>query len=320
MRHSILIIDADADYYRRQLLEAAFNVEINAVTSADKADDFLPRATVICGLSPVFNDDLIRAAPGLQWIQALTSGTDTITTCPSLPAEITVTSMRGIHGPQMSELAIMQMISLARNYRQLLENQASATWKRWAQPILMGKTAGILGIGEIGRALAARLKALEMTVVGFSGVSGRDEAHFDRIENRSRLVELTPSLDYLIVLVPLSARTERLVDVRVLNAMRRDAYLINLARGGVVDEEALLAVLEREQIAGAALDVFIEEPLPKSNRFWNLRNVLITPHIGGNSTTYAQQAAPLLVRNASLFLTGSRGSNLSNCVLHRSAY
>ncbi|MFM0619763.1 D-2-hydroxyacid dehydrogenase [Paraburkholderia nemoris] len=320
MRHAILIIDSNAEDYRHEILNAGFDVDVHAVTTPTAAIDFLPTATVICGLSPVFNDELIRSAPRVQWIQALTTGTETITTSTFLPPGTSVTNMRGIHGPQMAELAILQMMSLCRHYRQILANQADQLWERWAQPVLAGKTAGILGVGEISLVLAARLKAFEMTVVGFTASPDRAAPNFDHLVSRSRLTELAPTLDFLIVLVPQSPQTDCIVSADVLRGMRSDAYLVNMARGGVVDEDALLVALEQGSIAGAALDVFREEPLPTSHSFWHLPNLLVTPHIGGMSTTYVRQAMPMLLRNVGLFLDGARGADLQNFVFQSSKH
>lgn len=317
MDHTILIIDPDAEIYRDYLIRNGVKVQIRTAMGAEQASSYLPEATILVALAPNVNAELVNALPRLKWIQALTTGVDSITSIGSLSSDVTVTAVRGIHGPQMSELAILQMLSLARNYPAMLSNQAEHLWKRWKQPLLSGKTAGILGVGEIGRALALRLKAFGMHVTGISSAAVRNEPHFDKMVTRATLTETVKELDYLIILVPYSPETEAIVNENVLRAMRPSAFVINLARGGVLDEAALVKALEERWIAGAALDVFREEPLPPTSRLWELPNLLITPHIGGNSDEYALQAAPTLLHNVSLFLSNAPPDALMNYV-HRS--
>ena len=247
---------------------------------------------VLVALAHQVNDNLLAAMPRLRWIAALTTGTDHLQSLKNLRSDTLVTSARGIHGPQMSELALLNVISLSRRLPEMLRNQDEGKWERWSQPILMDKTAVIVGVGQIGEHLAERLRAFGMRIVGVSDARA-DIAGFDTVFPRARLNEAASLADFLIVLVPLTRATRHLINNEVLYAMRPTAFLINLARGDVVDEVALIRHLQAGRIAGAGLDVFAEEPPRKDNPLWSMTNVIMTPRIGGMSDRYADQSCRL---------------------------
>jgi phosphoglycerate dehydrogenase-like enzyme len=204
------------------------------------------------------------------------------------------------------------MLALARNLRRTLANQHESVWQRFPAMLLKDKTVGILGIGAIAEALAARCTAFEMRVVGISAAR-RSAPGFTRVWPRDQLVEAVRDVDFLVLLTPYTTATHGMVDGRVLAAMKPTSYLINLARGGIVDEPALMRALEQRTIAGAALDVFGEEPLPPGHPLWTRDNVLITPHTAGFHVGYADEALPVIEENLRRFLAGDT-TNLINLV------
>jgi phosphoglycerate dehydrogenase-like enzyme len=316
MATRVLIIDPLAEYYRKGLQAAFPALEIRDVASRADVGELMADVDVICGMGGVrvFDDELVRKAARLKWIQAFTTGTDGITRQPSLGREVLLTSMRGIHGPQMSEMALLLMIALARDYPRMLRNQDRAVWDRFQQRRLYGKTVAILGVGIIGTDLAKRAKAFGMTVVGVSGTP-RALAGFDRMYPRSDLERAAGEADFLAVLVPHTSETDKIVNGRILAAMKPGAYLVNLARGGVCDEPALLEALKAGRIAGAALDVFAREPLEPAHPFWKMDNVIVTPHLGGQSDVYHEQVLDVLTTNMKCFLE-NRPSKMLNLVPH----
>jgi phosphoglycerate dehydrogenase-like enzyme len=253
-----------------------------------------PEAAVFMAKAQDVSAEFIAAMPRLRWVQALTTGVDPLRAL-ALPPSILVTSARGIHGPQMAELAILLMMALPRAFPRMLDNQRHARWERWGQPLLTGKTVVIVGVGNISEALAKRCRPLGLTIVGVS--SRTAVPHFDELLPRSGLAKAAGRADFLVLLVPYSPGTHHLIDAGVLAAMKPSAYLLNLARGGVVDEAALTEALQQRRIAGAGLDVFSQEPLPPASPLWSLDNVIVTPHIGGMSDVYAEQLLPLLEHN-----------------------
>ena len=310
-RIEIAIIEDEAELYAERLM-----AEIPGVTAhgGRTEADILPycrSATVLMGLAQCITPAMVEAASRLRWVQALTTGVDPLMTMACLDPLIPITSGRGIHGPQMSELAFLYMLNFARDIRAVLRDQRNRTWERRPQRLLMDKTAVIVGVGLISEDLARRCKAFGMRVVG---VSSRASAPgFDAMFPRERIAEAAAEADFLIAIVPLTPQTRHIIDGAVLDAMPARGVFINIARGPVVDEEALILRLQAGRIAGAALDTFIDEPLPATSPLWSMENVIITPHIGGMSETYAEQILPLLIHNVRAFKEG-RMSDLRNLV------
>jgi D-2-hydroxyacid dehydrogenase (NADP+) len=306
--------EADASAFEIRA-RADFNeLALLATNDRPHALRHLEGAEAVIGHHFQFDEELLSRAPRLRWIQSLTTGTDAILKLRALRREVTVTSTRGMHGPQMSELVFLYMLALSRDFPQIQRNQNAAEWKRWPQPLLWGKTAVIVGVGAIAEALAPRCKAFGMSVYGVSD-STRTPAGFDRVFSRRDLEHAASLADFLILIVPHTPDTENLIDAAVLAAMKPTAYLINVARGGVLDEAALLIALREKRLAGAGLDVFRQQPLPPDHPFWHEPRVIITPLIGGMSNVYLEQAYPIVRDNLKQFLAGHPEA-MSNIVPH----
>ncbi len=289
-------MDRFAPSYADLLSQRFPEVEFLLGGDAAQVTPLLPRANVLFAFAPWITNDMVAAAPGLEWLQALTTGVDNLWPMPALKPGTLITNARGVHGPQMSEMAFLYMLALSRNWRHLQHNQAAAVWDRQPQRLLWRRTLTIVGLGVIAEDLARRAKAFDMRVVGVTEMP-RDVAGFDAVRPRNDLKAAVAEADFVVVLAPYSPANHHLIDAAVLGAMRSDAYLINLARGGVVDEAALLAALNDGRIAGAGLDVFATEPLPSNAPWWNHRKVLMTPHLGGMSDVYEAQVMPILEHN-----------------------
>lgn len=304
---------AELPYYRSQLLARFPGLRVDVAGSPEEAAPHLASVTALVAKAGTVPEALVVRTPRLQWIQALTTGVDRMLAMRPRK-DIVLCSARGIHGPQMSELAFLLMMSLARDFPRMVHNQQTATWQRWPQPLLHDKTVAIVGVGTISRELAHRCKVFGMRVVGVSDAV-RAADHYDAIRPRSALAAVAADCDFMVLLVPYSPDTHHLVDARILAALRRGAFLVNIARGPVVDEDALVAALRAGTLAGAGLDVFDTEPLPPTNPLWSLPNVIVTPHIGGMSDCYARQLMPLVLHNVGAWLAGDR-SALRNQVAH----
>lgn len=290
--------------------------QLNLLATNDRAHALAQAgdAVALIGHHFQFDEALLERAPSLQWIQSLTTGTDAILKLRALRPEVHVTSTRGMHGPQMSELVFMHMLALTRDLPRILSNQAVGHWERWPQPLLWGKTVVIVGVGAIAEDMAPRMKAFGMTVYGVSN-SPRVPAGFDGMFTRAELPKAVALADYLVLVVPHSPETENLINADVIGAMRPTSFLINVARGGVLDEDALLKALRARRIAGAALDVFRQQPLPTDHPLWREPRVLISPLIGGMSNVYLEQAYPIVRDNLRRFLDG-RAREMTNLVAH----
>ena len=258
---------------------------------------------VLVAIPEMLDQSILDRFPNLEWLQTITAGID-----PLIGLDlhgIALSTMGGVHAPQMSELAFLYMLAFARDVRTILARQAAAQWVRSPQRLLAGAQVVIVGVGRIAESLARRCRAFEMRVTGVSG--SRSEAPgFDRVVGRDRLTEAAAVADYLIVIAPYTPDNHHLVSRAVIDALPRTAVLINIARGAVVDEAALIDALQANRIAGAGLDVFEQEPLPPRHVLWTLPNVLLTPHIGGVSANLVEQLAPLLEENLGRWLAAPR--------------
>jgi D-2-hydroxyacid dehydrogenase (NADP+) len=314
MASKVLILDMNADKYHERLASRFPAVGFHATHDAKDAEKVIDGIEVIIALGHHIPNALLAKAKNLKWVQALTTGTDTLTAPGVLPPHVLLTSTRGIHGPQMSELAFLNMIALSRNFRKMQRNQAEGKWEQWGQPILERKTIVIVGLGLLAEHLAERCKLFGMTVIGVSGGRGK-VPYFDEVHPRSELVKLAARADFLMLLVPYSKDTHQLINRDVIGAMKPSAFLINLARGGVLDETALIEQLQSGKIAGAALDIFSKQPLPPDNPLWRMPNVIITPNIGGRSDRFVEQTMSIVEPNLQAFLDG-RLKDLRNLVAH----
>jgi len=308
----ILIMDRGVHIDSGAVRKAFPQTAVKDAKNAAEAMQVCADCDVLVAMAHEVTDELITRMPRLRYICAMSAGTERLETLEKLKPDVRVTSGRGIHGPQMSELAFLAMIALSREFPRMQRNQRSHVWERWPQKLLWGKTAVLVGIGPIAEELAVRCAAFGLHVIGVS--DARSAApHFEKMLPRSRLQEAAAEADFLIVLVPLSAQTRHMIDDGVLGAMKRTGILINLARGPVVDEKALIQRLKDGRIAGAALDVFEVEPLPSDSPLWDMPNVIVTPRIGGMSDVYADQVLPLVVHNLGCFLDG-RLAEMKNVV------
>ncbi|MGC1669609.1 MAG: D-2-hydroxyacid dehydrogenase [Pseudolabrys sp.] len=296
--------------YKAMLLERFPQLTINVVGHHNDVGPYIADTDILLCFSPPMADHVVRDAPRLKWIQALGTGVDNIIDLPSLGKEVLVTNVRGIHGAPVSEATIAYMLSLARDLPRASVAHDKGQWERWPAALLAGKTVGILGVGLIAEYLAPICKALHMTVIGISG-SPREAKGFDRMAHRDDFVKVVPELDFLVALAPLTAETRGIVGAKVFAAMKPTAYLVNVARGGVVDEPALIAALKAGKIAGAALDVFAQEPLPASSPLWRTKNVTIFSHLGGYSQGYEDRAMPTIAGNMAKFLSGDLKSMIN---------
>lgn len=298
--------EAVRSHYEQALRGAFPELKIRTAATVDEAAGAIEGADVLLTFGAMMQDRVFDKADSLKWVHAIGTGVDGITDAPSLGAGVMVSSTKGIHGAPMSEMAFLLMLALSRGLPRILKAQDECRWDRWPGRLLDSKTAGILGVGGIAEELAPRLKAFGMQVIGISR-SARPVAGIDRFHSRDDLAGIAGELDYLIVLVPYEPATHNLVDAAVLAAMKPAAYLINIARGGVVDEEALVQALNGGRLAGAGLDTFVSEPLPPGHALWKAPNTIITPHLGGFNDAYADKALPQIITNMRLFLDGEYG-------------
>ena len=318
MSRSILIIDDTyAEHYRKELGRRFPEIVFHARPIKAQVGDEVTEVEAIFGIGTtrIFSDEMLRKAQRLKWIHTFTTGTDGVRSLPSLGKQVVLSCSRGIHGPQVAEMALLMMLALGRGLPRMLRNQEKAVWGRFPQRRIFGKTVVILGLGVIGADLALRSTAFGMKVIGVTRTP-RELPGFDRIVTYDEMEQVVAEADYLVVITPYSARTDKMVNAKLLRAVKPSAYLVNVSRGGVCDEEAILEALRENRLAGAGLDVFASEPLAPGHPFWQDERVLVTPHVSGGSDFSPALHMPIIEANIRCYLQG-RFSDMMNLVPHQ---
>lgn len=263
--------------------------------------------------------------PNLRWLQCHYAGIESLFEMPLFQKkDLMITTLSGVAAPQMAEFALTMILALGHRLPEMAQAQAKADWPkdRWDRfmPVeLRRSTVGIVGYGSIGREVARLVRAVGATVLA----TKRDVMHpedsdytipgqgdpggdlFHRLYPPQALRSMLKECDFVVVALPLTEETRGIIGAAELAAMKPSAYLIHLARGLVIDPAALLVTLQERKIAGAALDAFVEEPLPASSPLWRLNNVLVTPHVAGVSTYYNERAIQLFSENLRHYLSGA---------------
>jgi phosphoglycerate dehydrogenase-like enzyme len=297
--HAILVYHPDhaAEYAARVRKPASVRVEV----AADEATAGKVIADVDVAYAWKLPTPLYRAAPRLRWIQAMGAGVDWVLEAP-LPRGVTLTRAPGIFGPWMAEYVVGRCLWVTQRMATYARAQRDRAWLDSVLPDrLRGKTVALVGVGDIGRTVARAVRGLGARVLGVN-TGGRAVAGVDRVYPVQRLHAALAAADFVVLLVPLTASTRGMIGARELAVLKPTAWLINIARGAVVDESALVAALHARRIGGAVLDVFEREPLPPAHPLWHIENAVLTPHISGPSTV--DEIAPIFNDNLRRFLQG----------------
>ena len=271
-------------------------------TSADAMAPRMPDLDVLV-ISGAWRDDLLDGAEKLQWIQAIGVGYNQFPLAELQRRDIRLTNAVGVNANAVSEHAMALILALSRRLPEARDNQHRKHWRpmisdpQVREDELAGKTLGIVGLGAIGNRLATLAKAFGMRVVGTKGNPASYQGQADAVLPPDRLGELLDNADYVALCCPLKPETANLIGAAELQRMQPSAYLVNVSRGQVVDEAALIAALQRGDVAGAALDLTIDEPLGPDSPLWELPNVLITPHTGGETSRYETRLVDIIVDN-----------------------
>ncbi len=254
-------------------------------------------------VSGLWRDELIERAPKLRFIQSIGAGVDQFDRDALRARGVRLASAQGVNERAVAEHAMALILALMRHLPAARDNQRRRHWRGMIsdparrEDELGGKTLLIVGLGRIGSRLAGLARAFGMQVIGAKRDPATGAAAADQVVAQDRLADVLPQADIVALTCPLTPQTEKLIGEGALRLMKPSAYLINVARGRVVDEPALIAALEAGRIAGAALDCTVEEPLPPSSPLWGLDNVLITPHTAGETRRYEDNVIDVLTEN-----------------------
>ena len=272
------------------------------VRSLDELKARIGEADVLL-CSGLWRNELIGAAPRLALIQSISAGTDQYSRELLGAAGIRVARAQGVNERAVSEHAIALILAMARQIPMARDNQAARKWRGMIGEIakredeLGGKTLLIVGMGRIGSRLATLAKAFDMRVIATKRDPSKGAGAADKVVGEDGLLEAIGQADFVALTCPLTPKTENLIDARALAAMKPSAFLVNVARGKVVNEPALIEALQKGRIAGAALDCVWEEPLPAASPLWAMDKVLVTPHTAGETRRYEDNVLDLLMEN-----------------------
>jgi D-2-hydroxyacid dehydrogenase (NADP+) len=270
-------------------------------------------------LSGLWRNDLLDAAGKLRYIQSVGAGYDQFPLDELRRRGIRLANARGVNQNAVGEHAMALILGLARHIHTGRDNQRRKHWRSMITDFsqredeLGGKTLLIVGLGAIGSRLAKLAKAFDMRVIGIKRSTANVDAPVDGLFTPNQLMSVLPEADYVALTCPLTPETEGMINAAALDAMKPSAYLINVARGRVVDEPALLDALQTGKIAGAGLDIFYDEPLPAESPFWDLEQVIITPHTAGETRKYESNVVDILVDNLNRLWQGK--SELRNQII-----
>jgi phosphoglycerate dehydrogenase-like enzyme len=283
------------------------------------ADRLLPEVDAVLGWA--VRPHNLASARRLEWIHFTAAGVGRALFPELVASEVVLTNSRGLHATSMAEHAIGMMLAFARRLHVARDAQRESRWSDralWSEiGQLEGGAVGLIGLGQVGAAIARRAKALGMIVRAVTRRPREDPAPADEVWPVERLGDLAATSDWLVGVAPATPATQGLVSRAVLTRMPAHAVFLNLGRGALVDEPALIERLERGAIAGAALDVFADEPLPPSSPLWAMSQVIVTPHVSGYGPRYWERAVEMFAGNLRAWL---EGRPLANVVDKREGY
>lgn len=305
---SIVLFHPAAELYATEISNRCPQVRVVVVSDVDLLAREIRHADAL--VATRFPLDIIGKAKKLRWFQCTSAGVDFIMPIRREMRHIAVTNASGIHGDIISDYVMAGVTMLHWDFPRYLHDQAERKWMpRFVCP-LADMTLGIVGLGAIGTVIARRAKSAGMSVFGTKRDVSTSIECVDQLFRPNALEEMLPVCDFVVLALPATPDTIGLIGEAQLRAMKRDAILVNIARGSLIVEADLIAALQNKTIAGAMLDVFESEPLLSDSPLWAMPNVIVTPHVAGNSKDYAERVLSILLDNVARFINGRRLNNL----------
>ena len=293
-----------SEEYVNKLKNRVAGVEVVVASEKENIREEIVDSDVLIDLRGVDYEDVIKGNQ-LKWIQTWTAGVDKFMKDDFrdhlIENNITLTNMSGVHSNIIAEHTLGFMINFSRRFCDFHEQKKEKVWDRLKVGQLENRILAVVGLGSIGSEIAKRAKAFKMDVIGVNRDGSGNYDFVDELYKQDDLLTVLSKSDYVVAIVPLTEETEKMFGKREFETMKEGAYFINMARGEVVDEAAMIDALREEEIAGAGLDVFVEEPLPEESPLYELDNVLITPHVGGVFPEYNEKAIKIAGENLEKF-------------------
>ncbi len=329
-----LLLGLDPDAFSDDQLEqirttVPDHLQIAHSTDRDVIGPMLDDIEVIVGSFP---RDLLTQCPKLRWMQQWSAGADWLMEHPDVQKmDFVLTNASGVHAVPISEHIFAFLLAFARHIPQAVRAQREHIWianGKQSDGIsgldsdslstledtdmleLAEKTLLLLGIGAIGERTAKLADAFDMRVIGVRHSPENSAPHVEQMVGNDELLDVLPAADFVVITLPLTPQTRGLFDAEKIGAMKESAYLINIGRGEIVDEEALVEALQNKRIAGAGLDVFVQEPLPQESPLWGMENVIVTSHYAGLTPRYDERAFNIFINNLRRYRDGEELRNV----------
>lgn len=297
-------------WFSERLREAFSELQVVQLNSYENVDQEIAGAEIMFGIS--LRPDQFLAARKLRWIHSQAAAVHQFLFPELVNSDVILTNARDVHGPVVAEQVIAMMFALARKIPAAVRFQQKhvwgqeAMWRARSRPReLAGATVGLVGLGSIGRNVAKRSSALGMQVIAVREHPEKEKPQYvDEVLPSSKLLDLLARSDYVVLSTPVTPQTTGMISGRQLAAMKPDACLINVGRGPLIDEPAMIHALREHKIGGAALDVFDQEPLPSDSPLWDFENLLITPHTAGMSAKMWERHYGVFSENLRRYFSG----------------
>ena len=286
---------------------AGKKVEV-VIATPNEAPDHFKTAEIVAAFP--MRMPSVADLPKARWLHSFSAGVDKILTPEVAKSVIILTNSSGVHATPIAEMILAYCLMFARGFTKTIEEQSTHEWhKNYSTGELRGSTVLIVGLGAIGTETARLCSALDAHVWATARTPKEKQTFVERFETSDKLDELLPQADYVVITLPHTKETHCLFDKKKFALMRPSAVVINIGRGGIINENDLIAALQKKTIAGAALDVFEKEPLPADSPLWDMPNVIITPHHSGLSLRYMDRAVEILCKNLQAYLKGDQLPN-----------
>ncbi|MBY0548310.1 MAG: D-2-hydroxyacid dehydrogenase [Candidatus Obscuribacterales bacterium] len=290
----------ELDEYAALVEAAQLPVKLSVCRTEEEARASIGDADIVFGVH--LNPSVYESAGKLRWIQSMWAGVERLVSAP-IPEGVVISKPVGIFGPYISHYVFGNLLAQRINLLGARDLQRLHRWSPYQIELLAGQCMGIAGMGDIGTDIALVAKSFGMDVRGMNR-DGRAHRCASQMFSTERVMEFVAELDVLVLMLPSTPSTKGMFDERVLSCLRSNCLLINVGRGALIDDEALIKLLREQRIGGAVLDVFPEEPLPENSAYWDLPNCTVTPHVAGPSLP--ADIARCFVKNFELFVAGKR--------------
>jgi phosphoglycerate dehydrogenase-like enzyme len=306
-KHSVLVIADPKAEYLNALQRFSGTVNFIISDELELLQEASPAADVILYVtSPNLLRAILPRATQLRWVHSFYAGVESILFPEFVASPAVLTNARGVYKRPLAEFVMAGVLFFTKDLRRLVRNQDEGIWQQFDVEETRGKVMGIVGYGETGRACAELARAFGMNVLGLRRRPelSRSDPLLDKVFGPDCLVEMLGACDYIVLTAPATPKTRRMIGETEINSMKPRAILINVGRGSLVDEAALVRALEQEKIRGAALDVFEVEPLASGHPFYRLKTVLVSPHSTDHTPGWRDDALQCFMRNLERFMAG----------------